>query len=526
MKTAHNRKIPRSDKLVFLGVFAILVSGILTSHQLGYFSFGEQELEIVRFSRRKDGSFNLFVKSNPSQIFQTTSVTYDDSNLVFNPNVEEAGRHNGEFARVNNLVVANPGNSKSQVSEAQFRVFQPYPIPIWTIVATALIGVVILMSAIVMVFPEAYSTRAAMRLARGVTIAAFFLVGWIGTSQLIREADLKWDRSEFAAKLDAATNGNSGIVANSVFVGSSKTFRQVSPIIFDQTLSDFGFDNLSYNFGLAGCRALEIPIAIREILQNDKQSNIRYVFVQLERFDWEYQKSNLKSKKTVRSHDLSTLVSICRHYVQHESLTVQSKILLAARRVSTFLRRQNNYGFASDWINRWVRRDKRNLNIKSRVANFENGYYPLDKEESETLIAQNEQFKKRINKIATNEYHPALKQIGCIHRYPKTESGKRLIREIISIVEAHGAIPVFVEPPPVQNESVLAAHKNGIIKYLIRLSDFSTNPELFRHELYFDNAHLNKRGSIQYTKELARQFAKEIRGIRLANETVLSEETR
>lgn len=529
MTISHACKIPRSDQLVFAGILFFLAAVSLTAHQFGYIPIAEKELEIERFVTQNNGSFRLDIDPETKISLCAVKVSHNGTPLKFNPSVDLAGGKNDTFTRVKNHIIAAPvrqSSEQTEQAEPVFKATQPIPIPVWIIASFAITGLVALNVSAVMAFGAPIKIVLSLKSLSTVAFAACFLVGWLGTAHIIRELDFQWDCTEFTAKVELCDQNAKGSMPDSIFVGSSRTSRQVNPKIFDEILSKYGYDQVSYNFGQGGRRALELPSVLKRIFRKDTNNDIQFVFVQLERVGWEYHDSNLASKPTVRSHNPATLFAICKYYFTDDTLPWHSRLQLAVRRLSSFSRWQNNYGFTSDWLKRWVKKDERNKFVKMRIAKFENGFLPMDKVDSKALRANNRQFKNLISRQATDEYLPQIRSYGSLYRHPKTEATLTLIREIIDLVENHGATPVFVEPPPTQNESVLLAYEQGIIENLIQLNDFSTNPEFYRHEIYFDRTHLNEVGTTEYSKVLAEQFAMQIQHNRTARQSLSKEEQR
>ena len=471
------------------------------------------QAKIQSLNKNANGTYTIQL-AKPSSKWQGIDVQVKNSSLAFTPSLELLPSEKGAFARKSESVIVNP-SSPSNLSISDLRIFHPIQVSHWIIFVIATMGI----GAVAWSFGymlKRLDSQVLLRHSMSFTfLGACFLLSWLGTNQLIREFDFKWDRSELGAKIDTAITVDNSFVPDSIFVGSSKTFRNVNPIVFDSVLSEHGCELCSYNFGQAGSRATEIPYILNRIFQKDVDQNIKFVFVQLERLGWEYQDINLNAKKIVRSHKLGTLSIISKHYWRDESLPLPAKIALVYRRAATFLRHQTNFGFGSDFVNRWLAHSWQIANFKKRASNMEAGHLAFENESPKGYAKRHRDFKSMIEQKATDRYLPTIRQNGKVYCHPKSEIAVQLIRKIIDQIEAHGATPVFVEPPPIQNGSVLFAYEQGIIKNLIQLNDFSKHPEMFEHEFYFDKMHLNESGSTQFSTELATQFS-EFFGKRLA----------
>lgn len=513
----------QTDSCLLFGMALALASILLLAHQWGHIEVRLQELPIEHASKEHGAAYQFAIGKQTSQNALDTNrgliVQENGQSLKQTLDLHYVRKAPGTFAySADSLVVSSYSGDKDVAANlADFKVFQPTKVSAWLIGLMAIFGGCFLLAGAfsslkhIVRTSRSYRTdeihtgkfagRVPTALNWGVTLGAL-LGAWFLTAHMIRNADSFLDRSEFALKLDLAASEEA--FPNCVFVGSSRTAYHANPQVLENVLAESGSPMTAYNLGYPGCRAIELPVVLANTFRADTQNAIRYVFIQMEDFNREYNDSMTRSKRAIRAHDLNSIAILTKHYFDNDDLSLLQQLQFTMRRLSMFWRLQSNLGFGGDALDDWIQGGSREDSmLRRRVARYDKGYRALVREEMPKHPGV-----RAIENILQSQ--PELSQLpeGRRNKFADSDASRQLIRKVCQMVRSHGAIPVFVETPPNRNESVFAAYREGEIEHMIELNNDQKFPELYSVENYFDFGHLNAEGSEMYSQSLALEFVK------------------
>ena len=290
---------------------------------------------------------------------------------------------------------------------------------------------------------------------------------------------------------------------DTVFVGSSRTYHQISPEIFDDVMCNNGQPTHSFNFGVDGMNLPESGYLIEQVLKT-RPSNLKWVFVELDELQTNWLFQGEGSRRALYWHDSKRTSLVLRKMLGARTKLVwlpsAKKILyaifhrtprnLVVFHTSQFQKNFTNLGRAGDVWDYFSRRGKiESLNWLGKTVD---GYRPMGKKMPAAQIPEYEKTLAR----ALQKTEPDLLSVYT----------EKAVRQCAEQIRRFGATPVFlVQPTPtVQTEMTLRGKPPGTV---ISFNNARLYPNLYRPEVRIDRGHINKAGAEEFTRLMAAKFA-------------------
>lgn len=292
---------------------------------------------------------------------------------------------------------------------------------------------------------------------------------------------------------------------NTLFIGSSRTYRHVMPDLFDRTMAKEGYEINSFNLGIPALQLPEAHFYLNKIIEMEP-TNLEWVFVEyLDGF-------------TVRTENLSTTREIYWHrpkftlFVTQAILVSDYNPLLKSKAIYSHfiptLYQITNVGKASIILQKFLLVDNREKLIDpiSPVGPFEDGFLSLEEERKtqdyyqkrhQNFLDNIQSYKDQVNSLETQTVP-----------LETTKPHKAFVLdEMVESIEAIGATPLFLLAPSLDKQpDLIRAHSEGYVPTLFLFNDPTKFPNLYDASRRFDRDHLNDEGSREYTQLLAQQF--------------------
>jgi hypothetical protein len=291
---------------------------------------------------------------------------------------------------------------------------------------------------------------------------------------------------------------------NTVFLGSSRIYRQVVPSVFNESLKEF--DIHSFNFGIFAMRTPETIFWLQKLLEEYKTgkalSKIEWIFLELE-LNSVYEP--IENAKTIRSrywHNSSYTLSIIQ-YISGLDLNPVTKGVFTYSHILPCFYNLINLGELVPALPK--------LSIDSDpdsdvLGQNKDGYVPLDLETGPGYLQRHQDFLNNQEKYQSKVADLAdFLQKDYFYRLP--EAKIQLIKTVVEEIESLGIKVAFVLPPrvdPVLDQIQL--QRSGYIPVLFNFNDPNKYPNLFAVDRHYDEFHLNHRGSVEFTRMLAQDF--------------------
>lgn len=283
---------------------------------------------------------------------------------------------------------------------------------------------------------------------------------------------------------------------DTLFVGSSRIFRQIVPEIFDSETARMGLPVQSFNFGVQGMLAPETFVALDRIL-SPPPARLKTIILEPTAFDW-----NPDEPDTLRFMDWhrpwETLLALRTVFHYARKSKSASRFSLCQLHLRAALARATNLGLvAAAWsatIEEVSSEDKLTADLIHRQSGFVAlDQIPGERDRHEKFLEEQDVYEKRLAK-----YEKPLKK-----RRPATAE-ITAYREVVERVRRRGIRVVFLSPPGEErSEVVLALHKDVPLDPFLDFNDPAKFPALFNVAYRFDEGHLNERGAEEFTRLLA-----------------------
>jgi hypothetical protein len=288
---------------------------------------------------------------------------------------------------------------------------------------------------------------------------------------------------------------------DTVFIGSSRTYRGVMPKLFDEVTAAAGVPTRSFNFGIDGMISPEDAYVADYVLRKPPRK-LRWVFLEVAKFEGNFENRDPRNVRTRHWHDW-----------QRSWLCIRSTLWPRGKKVgwSKWFRPDDDQPWPADTA--WTHLEL----FGSRTLNLGRGTAALDQ------IFVPKAAKSEILGPARDGFFPYPAEAGLkgseLARYEQSLAQRQEVPAKLSQLKPHhqeavdavltharklGARPVLFVAPSVGESRLRPAEREGIP--LFDFYDVNAYPELFAPEVRVDMQHLNARGAEIFTRELAERF--------------------
>jgi hypothetical protein len=279
---------------------------------------------------------------------------------------------------------------------------------------------------------------------------------------------------------------------NTVFMGSSRVYRQLNPELFDSLLTHLNLH--TYNLASPASFNPESYFLYEQLLEEDNLQ-LKYAILEIAPMA-DIGVVNVASQKSFYWQSVNSL-QYCYDYLQKSRLPSGERTNVISKYLLSYLIGKLDLTRFS------VSESKKEEITYNLLKTSRDGYMALDDDPnssrrlvkfgSDTTVAQ-----KRINAasfISTRDY---TKQFNQAHFAKLTELKEKSRLKGITLK--------FLIPPKLSSYSELMALRQQMPDDVIELASYAQYPEFYLSRYTFDEGHLNKTGSKLLTATLAEKF--------------------
>lgn len=311
--------------------------------------------------------------------------------------------------------------------------------------------------------------------------------------------DYSWGCPLFGAKL--ADMEKKGGDFNTVFIGSSHTWRHINPMLFDSILQEKGMPSKSYNLGVHGMGNPENYYICEEFIE--KNSNgIKKIFLTLDPI------------KNATSFLFQSRYTYCLtgealphvyHTILEEKYPPKTKLI---RLITPTLNYLYKIFTAQKWRFTFIEnaKDEQLKNINS----FQRGFYSLDRAaiDDKMVIRRKETLKD--SSFLTNKRRIAIRDFS--QTFDKQEflntGHLNRIKDLMGKAKRKGIELSFIIHPLHKDYKEWIAMEEALPKgIVVELANPSVYSELYSYENFYDFDHYNLKGANYFTSYLANKVA-------------------
>jgi hypothetical protein len=294
---------------------------------------------------------------------------------------------------------------------------------------------------------------------------------------------------------------------DTLFIGSSRVYFQISPAIFDRVTRESGMPTHSFNFGVGGMYLSETGYLLEQIL-NLKPRNLRWVFVEYDELQTEWSPENQTSRRALYWADWRRISLLLRKLTDAgtdplwlpspaklRDIVLRQKDEKNTRSLLTFYAGQfeknyTNVARAADLLQYFLGRDTKERRVRYLGA-ASDGYVTRPIRMSPTQVGEYE--RGLAAAMAQTDTHPL--SLYAVEAY----------RQCAQEVRKIGATPIFLITPNTTQINV-ASESNGLTGVVMAFNNPRTYPSLYRSSVRRDGQHLTKSGAEEFTHIVAANF--------------------
>ena len=304
---------------------------------------------------------------------------------------------------------------------------------------------------------------------------------------------------------------------DTLFIGSSRVYFQISPAIFDRVTRESGTPTHSFNFGIGGMYLPESAYLLEQIL-NLKPRNLRWIFIEYDELQTKWSTENQSSRRALYWADW--------------------------KRVSLLLRKLTDAGTGPLWLSNPAKlreiilgqKDEKNTRslLTFYAAQFQKNYtnvaraadvpdYFLSRDTSERranyLGAASDGYVTKPNRMSPSQaaaYERGLAAaMAQSDRRPISPYAVEAYRQCAQEVRGIGAAPIFLITPSTTQLNIACSESAGPPGVVMAFNNPRAYPSLYRSSARRDGQHLTKSGAEEFTRVLATNFAELARSGRI-----------
>jgi hypothetical protein len=332
--------------------------------------------------------------------------------------------------------------------------------------------------------------------------AAAFLITCVGLHAILPFPEIDGGVSQkfrfFAAHKDEF---------DTLFIGSSRIYFQISPAIFDRVTHESGLPTHSFNFGIGGMYLPESAYLLEQIL-NLRPRNLRWVFIEYDELQTRWSPENQTSRRALYWADWKRVSLLLRKLTDAGTAP---RWLPNPAKLRDVMLRQNDEKNTRSLLTFYVTQFERNYTNVSRAADVL-GYFlgrDTNKRRASYLGAASDGYVTRPNRMSPNQaaayergLAAAMAQAGT---RPLSSYAVEAYRQCAQEVRNIGAAPIFLISPST-TEINIATASTGLPGVVMAFNNPRGYPSLYRTSVRRDGQHLTKSGAEEFTRIVAANF--------------------
>ena len=294
---------------------------------------------------------------------------------------------------------------------------------------------------------------------------------------------------------------------DTLFIGSSRVYFQISPAIFDRVTRESGLPTHSFNFGIGGMYLPESAYLLEQIL-NLKPRKLRWIFIEYDELQTKWSPENQTSRRALYWADWKRVSLLLRKLSDagNDPLWLPNPAKLR----DIVLRRKDEKNTRS-LLTFYAAQFEKNYTNVARAADVLNYFLGRDTNERRAsyLGSASDGYVTKLNRISPSQaaayergLAAAMAQSGTRSLSPyAVEAYRQCAQEVRNI----GAAPIFLITPNTTQINV-AAESTGLTGVVMAYNDPRTYPSLYRSSVRRDGQHLTKAGAEEFTRIVAANF--------------------
>ena len=293
---------------------------------------------------------------------------------------------------------------------------------------------------------------------------------------------------------------------DTLFIGSSRVYFQISPAIFDRVTRESGMPTHSFNFGIGGMYLPETAYLLEQIL-NLKPRNLRWVFIEYDELQTRWSPENQTSRRALYWADWKRVSLLLRKLVDAGT----DPLWLNPAKLGDIVLRQKDGKNTRRLVTFYAGQFEKNYTNVARATDVWNYFLGRDTNERRAsyLGAASDGYVTRPNRMSADQaaayergLAAAMAQSGTRPLSPyAVEAYRQCAQEVRNI----GATPIFLITPSTTQINIVT-ESTGSPGVVMAFNNPRTYPGLYRSSVRRDGQHLTKSGAEEFTRTVAANF--------------------
>jgi hypothetical protein len=287
---------------------------------------------------------------------------------------------------------------------------------------------------------------------------------------------------------------------DTLFIGSSRIYHQISPAIFDDVMRTRGVSTRSFNFGIDGMHLPE-SFYVLELVLASKPRQLKWVFIEFDNLQVLPWPGYRGTQRLLYWHDwtrTSFLVHKLFHYNIFKPQHGEKQREYLGIHLALFAKKFCNVGAVSVLIRERFLPELDPPTAAKVLGPRHDGFFAGDVQMSSA------------QKIAYERALAQARELQIAKPRVVDPYADKAFRLCAQEILKQGAVPIFVVPPAVGAGPVAfrtSASPPGVV---LAFNDYDAFSALFRADVRANEGHLNKTGAEEFTRVLAKRFADEL----------------
>jgi hypothetical protein len=294
---------------------------------------------------------------------------------------------------------------------------------------------------------------------------------------------------------------------DTLFIGSSRVYFQISPAIFDRVTRESGMPTHSFNFGVGGMYLPETSYLLEQIL-NLKPRNLRWVFIEYDELQTKWSSENQTSRRALYWADWKRVSLLMRKLTDAGTDPLW---LPSPAKLRDIVLRQEDEKNTRSLLTFYASQFEKNYTNVARATDVLAYFFGRDTKgrRARYLGAASDGYVTRPNRMSPDQV--AAYERGLAAAMAQTDTNPlspyavEAYRQCAQEVRKIGAMPIFLITPNTTQINV-ATESTRLTDVVMAFNNPRTYPSLYRSSVRRDGQHLTKSGAEEFTRIVAANF--------------------
>jgi hypothetical protein len=294
---------------------------------------------------------------------------------------------------------------------------------------------------------------------------------------------------------------------DTLFIGSSRIYFQISPAIFDRVTRESGLPTHSFNFGIGGMYLPESAYLLEQILKL-KPRNLRWVFIEYDEMQTKWSAENQTSRRALYWADWKRVSLLLRKLTD---TGIGPLWLPSPTKLRDIVLRQKDEKNTRSLLTFYATQVERNYTNVARAPDVLDYLLGRDTNERRAsyLGVASDGYVTRPNRMSPSQAAAYERALGAAVAQSSTRAlspyALEAYRQCAQEVRNIGATPIFLITPSTTQINI-DTESTGIPGVVMAFNNPRTYPSLYRTNVRRDAQHLTKSGAEEFTRLVAANF--------------------